>query len=148
MARGTIGRPRPPMEPLKPFKGRDDFYNNILYGDYWKLKPDTNALDTFMKYYNNALGFMGNNNPGGAGLGQYNSDLLNMLSGKVSNMLAQPGRGLDPEIEAMYYGKATDRMAGSQRQALENLADQLAGYGRASGPGMALRQKLLADVQR
>ncbi len=121
----------------------------------------SNYMSQFMNYYNqnqnnwqnNWTNLMNNWNSGfgkaglgmydlgNAGMGKYDSDLLNKLSSRISSNLTNPNASL-----AM--GMAKDQMAGSELSQRQGLADRFAGWGRGSGIRQAAESGLTRDMGR
>jgi len=156
---GQPGQPLPPGQPLEPYKPYDPLQGDYwdLLGDNWDVNPD-DFLSQFKDYYGQMFDTMqGGINDwdtawgkmlkgisqgmGGAGLGLYDSKLLDQLTGQISGNLA------DPE-SATAFGLAQDRRTGTERSAKESLTDQLAGWGRTSGVGLDMQRQLERDLAK
>jgi hypothetical protein len=130
MAGTGVSRSVPQYKPeiLQPYDWKSNPFYGALQGQTWDQKsPDMMGqfMDKFNPMYDYFMGGMKGIDTG-AGLGQYDSDLLNQLAGKVSGNLADPKSG-------QAYGLTMDRIQGQGNAARQNLADEFAGWGRGSG---------------
>ncbi len=146
MAGGIRGTPKSyyTQPPTKPYDPYGYAWGQLSNPDYWQADMPTNYYNQFENYFGNYWGGMqpyGQYNVGQAGVGMYNSDLLGLTEGEITQNLTDPNAGI-----AM--GLAKDQIRGAGMAAQQGLANQLAATGRGGTFATAIQAQQGRDIAK